>query len=113
MKKSVKKLGKAMRVAADGWTRSVDNKMRGAYGETDLAKKHIRINKKISKNRPMYKRPVNKGASKYPDVLGTIVHEEYHKNHPKATERTVRTKERSIVKNLTSKQKHEVYGKYR
>lgn len=94
------------------WVRIVDNKMR-YYGETDFEKKKIRVNKKKSKKNPMYKRPVNKHASRYPDLLGTIVHEETHRKHPKMRERTVRKIERRMVKKLTKKQKRKYYNLYR
>lgn len=86
--------------------------MRGAYGETNFAKKTITINKRASKKDPLYKRPVNKGAKKYPDVLATAVHEEYHRTHPKATEKTTRKMERKIVKVMTPKQKQRIYGRF-
>lgn len=95
------------------WTRKTDNKMRGAYGETDFNNKIIRINKKKSKASPMYSRPVNKGAKAYPDLLGTIVHEEYHKNHPKATEKQTRKAERRLVTTMTSTQKKKAYSRFK
>lgn len=94
-----------------GWTYKTDNKLRGAYGETDFNTKTIKINKKRSKESPLYKRPVTKGAKKYPDTLATIVHEEYHKNHPKATEKTTHKAERRIVSTMSSKQKKRMYSK--
>lgn len=94
------------------YKRIVNNKMRGLYGETDTNAHIIRINKTLAKKHPLYKRPVNKGASKYPDVLGTIAHEEYHAKHPKATEKTVRRKERVIVKKMSPAQKKRMYGRF-
>lgn len=108
----VKNLGKAMKSRKKGWTRTVDNKMRGAYGETDFENKTIRINKKKSKERPLYKRPVNKGATKYPDVLATMVHEELHKNNPNATEKAVRKMERLKVVSMSKKQKQRTYSRF-
>lgn len=99
-------------MAGKPWKRVVDNKMRGLYGETDFDKRRIRINKRNSKKKPMYKRPVTKGAKKYPDVLGTIVHEEYHRKHEGATEKTTYRKERQIVRNLTPEQKKRFYRLY-
>lgn len=94
------------------WKRKVDNKLRGSYGQTDYVNKTITINKKASKKDPLYKRPVNKGAKKYPDVLATMVHEEYHRAHPKATERTTRKAERKLVASMTPTQKRRMYGRY-
>lgn len=106
----VKDLGKAMR--SKTWTHKTNNKMRDAYGETNFATSTIRINKKKSKNSPMYKRPVNKGAKKYPDILGTIVHEEFHKNHPNATEKETRKAERRAVTTMTPAQKRKAYSRF-
>lgn len=94
------------------WSRVVNNKLRGSYGQTDYANKTITINKKASKKDPLYKRPVNKGATKYPDVLATMVHEEYHRTHPKATEKQTRKAERRLVASMTPKQKQRMYGRY-
>lgn len=95
------------------WRRVVDNKMRGAYGETDFENKTIKVNKKKSKERPLYKRPVNKGATKYPDVLATMVHEELHKDNPSMTEKNVRKAERAKVAKMSSKEKKRVYSRYK
>lgn len=109
-KESVNALGKAMK--SKKWTRVTDNKLRGAYGETDFDNKTIRVNKEKSKKSPLYKRPVTKGARKYPDVLATMVHEEYHKNHPKATEKETIKAERRTVKKMKPAQKKKLYSRY-
>lgn len=108
----VDNLGKAMQ-SKKKWTRKIDPKLRGAYGETDFANKTIRVNPKKSKENPLYKRPVTKGASKYPDVLATMVHEELHKDNPKATEKQVRKMERAKVATMSPKQKKRVYSRYK
>lgn len=110
-KKLIKDLGAAMQ--SKGWTRRVDNKLPGAYGETDFQNKTIRVNKKKSKQTPLYKRPVNKGASKYPDVLATMVHEELHAAHPDATEKNVRKMERSKIKRMSPKEKKRTYSRFK
>lgn len=108
----VSNLGKAMRSKPKHWTRVVDNKMRGAYGETNFDTKTIRINKKKMKKAPMYSRPVNPGATAYPEVLGTIVHEEAHRKDPKATEKEIRKRERKLVTTMTPKQKKKAYSRF-
>lgn len=108
----VNNLGKAMR-SKKKWTRKIDNKLRGAYGETDFENRVIRVNPKKSKERPLYKRPVNKGATKYPDVLATMVHEELHKDNPDATEKDVRKMERTKVKRMSPKEKKRVYSLFK
>lgn len=106
--KNVEGLGKAMRST---WKYKKDNKLRGAYGDTNFGTKTIRVNKSLAKKRPLYKCAVNEGASKYPDVLATIVHETYHKDHPKATEKQTRKAERKIVSKMSPKQKQKMYSK--
>lgn len=94
------------------WKRCVDNKMK-CYGETDFDKKKIRVNKKKSKTNPFRKRPVNKGAHKYPDILDTIVHEELHRKNPKMKEKDVRKMALALVKKMPPSQKKKYYAKYK
>ena len=70
------------------------------YGETDLDKKKIRINKKKSKNG---------GPGQ---LLNTIVHEETHARHPKMHERTVRKKTKSLTGRMSKTTKQKYYSKY-
>lgn len=106
MKKSnVDRLGHAMK-----WTFKNDHKLRGAYGETDFKKKTIRVNRKRARLDPKFKRPVNKNATKYPDVLATMVHELHHATHPKATERQTIKAERRKVATMSKKEKRRVYS---
>lgn len=114
-KKSVDSLGRAMKKVSrrnDNWKYKVDNKMRGDYGETDYEKKVIRVNKAISKRKPMFKHPLGKRPGKYPDILGTIVHELHHKSHPEATEQQTLKHERKTVGKLSPKQKKRLYSKF-
>jgi predicted SprT family Zn-dependent metalloprotease len=74
-----------------------DNKMRW-QGDTDLDKKIIRINPKKSKKKS------GKGG-----VIDTIVHELYHADHPKATEKKTYKETPKKVKKLTPKQKKRLY----
>jgi len=84
--------------------RKVDNKMR-SFGDFDEATGKIRVNKKMAaKSR--------KEKGNYPELLDTIVHEEYHKKNPKASEKTTRKVTKRIIKKLTSKAKKRLYGKY-
>lgn len=80
------------------------------YGETDFDKHLIRVNKKKSRKNPKYTRPVNKHANRYPDVLGTIAHEEKHRKSPKMKEKNVAKYERRIVKKLSKQQKKRYYS---
>ena len=93
------------------YSRSVVNK--GPYGETDLEKKTVKINKKLSKKSPSRKRPVNKHAKKYPDVLDTIVHEKAHIEHPNMHERTVRKLALKKMKTMPKKQKQKHYNLFK
>lgn len=79
------------------YTIKKDNKMR-AFGDTDLAKKVIRINKKKSKK-----------SKRTGEVLDTIVHEVTHAKHPKMYERTVRKHTTKLISHLTRKTKSAYY----
>ena len=86
--------------------RIVDNKMRD-YGEENDHTHTIRVNKALSKRDPNLIRPVNKGASHYPGVLDTIVHEEMHARNPRLTEKQVwkRTRKKMVTMKPQAKQK--------
>ena len=92
------------------FTRKIDNKLRGAYGETDLERGVIRINKARHQNKK-YKRinPNKDGSEK---LYGTIYHEETHAKHPKLTEREVLKREKHFVKSGSKKQKAKLYKLY-
>lgn len=79
----------------------VDNKMR-CYGDTDLNKNKIRINKKKSK--------ATGKETKRPEVLDTIVHEAMHAKHPKMHEYTVRRKTKAVLTRLNHRQKASYYS---
>lgn len=79
--------------------RKVDNKMRD-FGETDLVKKTIRINK-------------SKKLNKAGDIINTIVHEKRHILHPNEHEKTVRKKTKQLLKKMTPKQKSKHYSLFK
>lgn len=85
----------------------VDNKMRGAYGETDFEKRLIRINKKRHKS-PTAKKITPK-ANGHEHLGKTIYHEETHRKYPKMTEREVRKREKNWHK-LPTKEKKRLYS---
>lgn len=78
------------------YKRTVDNKMH-VYGETDLDKKTIRINKSKKKNI-------------HGDIIDTIVHEKEHILHPKKRETTVRKDTEKKLKTMSPKQKKKHYN---
>jgi hypothetical protein len=94
------------------YKRIVDNKM-PYYGETDDEKRTIKVNKKKSKDKPSHIKPVNKHASKYPEVLDTITHEEMHAKHPKMHEKTVRIETRNLMKKMSENKKRKMYSLYK
>lgn len=57
---------------------SVDNKMKGSYGETDIQKG----------KKPVIRINVKKHKGNKSELADTIKHEMYHAKHPKATEKT-------------------------
>lgn len=82
------------------YKRTTDNKMRD-YGETDLEKKTVRINKSKKKNK------------KPGDILDTIVHEKMHIRHPKKLERTVRKETKKVIKKMGKKLKAKHYSLFK
>ena len=96
-------------MAENFWKYKIDNKMRGAFGETDYDKKVIRVNKKRHKSKSVLKISKKKDGNEH---LGkTIYHEELHRKHPKMYEKTVRKKEKDFDK-LSKKQKKKLYSKF-
>lgn len=81
------------------YKRKVDNKMR-SFGETDLDKKTIRINKSKKKNTPG-------------DILDTIVHEKDHILHPKRSEKNVRKSAEKKIRKMSPKQKQKHYSLFK
>lgn len=79
------------------WKRKTDNRMH-AFGDTDLEKKVIRVNKKKSKR-------TARG-----EVLDTIVHEASHAKHPKMKEKNIRVHTKRLVKKLNRKHKQSYYS---
>jgi acetyl-CoA carboxylase alpha subunit len=81
------------------WKRVVDNKMRW-HGDIDEKKKIIRVNKSKKKNE-------RKG-----EIIDTILHEEDHRIHPKAYEKTIRKIVKRQLNRIGSKGKKKLYSKY-
>ena len=77
------------------WKRKTDNRMH-AFGDTDLEKKVIRVNKKKSQKI---------GKKNDGEVLDSIIHEVSHAKHPKMHEKTVRKHTKHLLKKLNPKQK--------
>ena len=91
-------------------TRKVNNKLRGAFGQTDFKNGTvtIEINKKLHKNKKVVTRTPKKDRT----LLNSIVHEELHAAHEKMHEDTVRKKARRKVSKLSKKQKKKLYQRY-
>lgn len=100
--------GKAHRTA--NFHFKVDNKLRGAFGETDFSKKVVRINKKKHRKGADVKHLTpNKDGSE--NLLTTIVHEQTHINHPQMGERKVEKLARAMKRKMSPKQKARMYAK--
>lgn len=82
------------------WKRLVDNRMRD-YGDTDIDKRVIRVNKSKKKNK------------KRGDIIDTIVHEEDHAKHPRKHEKTVRRDTKRKLKRMSRETKQRLYSKYK
>jgi hypothetical protein len=85
----------------DGVLRIIDHNMKW-QGDTDLKRKVVRINPTKSKKKS------GKGG-----VIDTIVHEEYHIAHPKATEKETYAAVPKILARMTAEQKQKLYARYK
>lgn len=99
------------KATAPGWKYKTDNKMRGAYGETDFEKKTVRINKKKHTNKKALKteRRYNRNPDGSENMLDTIVHEMSHIANPKAGERKTEKRAKRITKKLSTRTKKRIY----
>ncbi len=100
---------KINRVVVPGKKRKVfrvrtNNKLKGAYAETDLEKGTITINRRKHKTDPLHKK-------RYPEMADTKIHEFMHAEHPKMHEKTVRKLTRKKLKRMSKKQKGRIYSK--
>ncbi len=94
------------------WQFKTDNKLRGAFGETDYDKKIVRINKRRhAKNQPVRHLTKNKDGSE--NMLVTALHEINHVKHPKMGERGVEKLARAMKSRMSKKQKNRIYSKFR
>lgn len=94
------------------WKFKVDNKLRGAYGQTDFDTKTVLINKKKHKNKKMLAK--ERKYHRLPDgtesILDTIEHEKGHILKPKASETKVETAATKRVAKMSPRQKKKAYA---
>lgn len=90
------------------WKVKVDDKMRGAFGETDYTNKVIRINRKRHKSSAP---KISPKADGHEHLGKTIFHEFLHKNHPTWTEEQVRRHEKKDWDKLSPARKKKYYNK--
>lgn len=95
----------------DAWSYKVKKK-KGLYGETDLDKKVMIVNKSEHKFKSGHRSDVKKNPDGTASILDTIVHEHLHKVHPKAHEKTVRKLTRKRLKKISKKTKSKLYNKF-
>lgn len=96
--------------AYKGFKVKKDNKLR-VFGETDLDKKVIRINKKKSRSvKPGKKVRMLNRKGKSGELLDTIKHELLHVDHPKAKEKTIRKMTERATKRMSKKEKGRLYN---
>lgn len=98
--------------ATKGWKYKTDNKLRGAFAETDFDTKTVRLNKK--KHKPAarvkhYQKNANGGES----LINSIEHELLHIKHPNARERTVVKKTKVAVNRLSTHAKQKRYALFK
>lgn len=102
------KTGKQM--LSDAWKFKTTKKK--LYGETDLAKHTISINKQWHKSRGNHASGIKKNKDGSANLADTIEHEFLHKQHPKMREKNIRKLTRKRLKKLSKKAKAKLYGKF-
>lgn len=91
-----------MRIAK-GYKRMIDNKI-NVFGETDLDKKIIKINKKKANK--------SKKAGVKGELIDSIVHEELHAKKPSASERKIIELTKKSIDKMSPKTKAKFYKLY-
>lgn len=86
-----------------------DNKLRGAYGESDFDKNLIRVNVK-SHSQKEFKR-INPLPDGNEDLASTVQHELLHFKHKDMKEQNVRKLEKKIVAKMGAGQKAKLRAK--
>lgn len=84
-----------------GYKFKADNSMKG-FGETDLDKKVIKINKAR-----------NKKSKQTGELIDSIFHETLHAKHPNASESTIINKTKIGLKRMSKKSKQKLYNKFK
>lgn len=104
-------MAKAFSKKKKGWKFKTDNKLRGAFGETDFAKKTVRINKKkhVDKKALARERRYNRLKNGHESMLDTIAHELDHVAKPNATERATAKHAKQGIKKLSTRKKRKLY----
>lgn len=87
----------------------VDNKLKGAYAESDLNTGVVRINKKRHYQKG-YKR-INPTKDGHENLTSTIKHEFLHFDHPNAPEGKIRKMEKAAMKKLSPRAKAHLLSK--
>lgn len=89
----------------------VDNKLKGAYAESDLKTGLIRVNKKKHTDKNLKR--INPLPNGNEDLASTVQHELLHFKHPKARERTIRKMEKASVKKMSPGRKKQLLASLR
>lgn len=94
------------------WKFKVDNKLRGAYGQTDFATKTVLINKKKHKDKKMLAK--ERKYHRLPDgtesIIDTIEHELGHIRKPNASEGAVEKSATKRVARMSPRAKQKTYA---
>lgn len=94
----------------NAWTYRVNNKLKGTFGETDPAKRTIEINKKLHAQKSGGH--LIKNANGTEKLIGTIVHETIHAQHPQMHEKTVRKLTPRRLQKLSKRTKGRLYSRF-
>lgn len=77
----------------------LDNKLKGAYAESDLDTGLVRVNKKRHYQKGVQR--INPTKDGHENLTSTLYHEKLHFKHPNARERTIRKMEKRGMKTMS------------
>ena len=89
----------------------VVGKVSKSYGETDLDKHIIKINKAYHKSKGDHKAGIRKNKDGTANITDTLLHETLHSKHPKMLEKNIRKLTRKKFKKLGRKGKKKLLDK--
>jgi hypothetical protein len=92
------------------WQYLVKNKNTKVFGETDIGRRTITINKKLHAQKSGGHNIKNPNGTE--SMIGTMVHETIHAAHPRMREKTVRKLAPKRLKKMSQRAKGRLYARF-